>query len=93
MATSSVITMSKPATTDNSNLFEGLIMSLVNKHAQLDLMFNRTNVKFPGTPAAMEINGSISLIAHMRELTDDEKQMLASRNVASLSSSTPDTSR
>jgi len=66
------------------NLFEGLITALANKQSQVDLTFNRTSLRFPGTSVGMEINGTISLVVHMRELTDEEKQVLASKNVASL---------
>jgi hypothetical protein len=67
------------------NLFEGLIEALANKQSQVDLTFNRTSLRFPGTAVGMEINGAISLVVHMRELTDEEKQILASKNVATLS--------
>jgi len=69
------------------NLFEGLITALANKQSQVDLTFVRTNVRFPGTAVGMELNGTISLVVHMRDLTDEEKQVLASKNVANLSGS------
>jgi hypothetical protein len=72
------------------NVFEGLITALANKQSQVDLTFNRTSLRFPGTSVGMEINGTISLVVHMRELTDEEKQILASKNVASLSSNESD---
>jgi len=71
------------------NLFEGLITALANKQSQVDLTFVRTNVRFPGTSVGMEITGTISLVVHMRDLTDEEKQILASKNVASMSASNP----
>ena len=80
--------MSKPEAAGERNLFEGLITALANKQSQVDLTFNRTNLRFPGTSVGMEINGTISLVVHMRELTDEEKQMLASKNVANISGST-----
>jgi hypothetical protein len=76
--------MSKPGEAER-NLFEGLITALANKQSQVDLTFNRTSLRFPGTSVGMEINGTISLVVHMRELTDEEKQLLASKNVSSLS--------
>ena len=66
-------------------MFEGLITALANKQSQVDLTFDRTNLRFPGTSIGMEINGTISLVVHMRELTEEERQILASKNVASLS--------
>jgi hypothetical protein len=77
---------STPQTGENErNLFEGLITALANKQSQVDLTFVRTNVRFPGTAVGMELNGTISLVVHMRDLTDEEKQVLASKNVANLS--------
>ncbi len=81
--------MSKPGETEK-NLFEGLITALANKQSQVDLTFSRTSLRFPGTAVGMEINGTISLVVHLRELTDEEKQVLASKNVASLSGTTQD---
>lgn len=81
--------ISKSADTER-NVFEGLITALANKQSQVDLTFVRTNLRFPGTSVGMEINGTISLVVHMRELTDEERQMLASKNVASLSGNIPD---
>ena len=72
------------------NLFEGLITALADKQSQVDLTFNRTSIRFPGTSVGMEISGAISLVVHMRELTDEEKQMLAEKNVANLSGNTRD---
>ena len=68
------------------NLFEGLITALANKQSQVDLTFQRTTLRFPGTSFSIEINGTISMVVHMRELTDEEKTVLASKNVASISS-------
>ncbi len=68
------------------NLFEGLITTLANKQSQVDLTFQRTNVRFPGTSFSVEINGTISMVVHMRELTDEEKNALVSKNVANISS-------
>jgi len=78
--------MSKPGENEK-NVFEGLITALANKQSQVDLTFDRTNLRFPGWSIGMEINGTISLIVHMRDLTDEEKQVLASKNVANISGS------
>jgi hypothetical protein len=43
-------------------------------------------VRFPGTSFSVEINGTISMVVHMRELTDEEKSALVSKNVAIISS-------
>ena len=65
--------------------FDGLITALANKQSEVDLNFQRTTVRFPGMPVGVEITGTITLSVHMRDLTEEEKQMMASRNVAALS--------
>lgn len=65
------------------NLFEGLIEALADKHSQLDLNFQKVNLSLPGMEQiGVELNGTISLSVHMRDLTSEEKQALAAKNVA-----------
>jgi hypothetical protein len=64
-------------------LFEGLIEALADKHSQLDLNFDRVRLNFPGVQQlGVELSGKITLAVHMREMSDDEKRALASKNVA-----------
>ncbi|MGI0092266.1 MAG: hypothetical protein ACREBS_11215 [Nitrososphaerales archaeon] len=69
-------------------LFEGLIESLANKHSQLDLNFQSTSIRFPGTQMGVELNGVVTLTVHLRELTEDEKQASATKNVALMAAPT-----
>jgi hypothetical protein len=70
-------------------LFEGLIEALANKHSQLDLNFRQVNLRLPGMQqVGVELNGTISLTVHMRELTDEEKQALSARNGGMISATT-----
>jgi hypothetical protein len=63
-------------------LFEGLIDALADKHSQLDLNFQKTSFKLPSMQASVEVNGLITLTVHMRDLTAEEKQASAAKNVA-----------
>jgi len=66
-----------------SGMVEGLIEALANKHAQLDINFDKTGVRILGMQQiGLELNGTISLKVHMRDLTEEEKKALASKNVA-----------
>jgi hypothetical protein len=68
-------------------MFEGLIEALADKHSQLDLNFQKVSLRLPGMQQlGIELNGTITLSVHMRDLTDQEKEALAARNPA-LSSS------
>lgn len=73
--TSSMVEMEK-------GLFEGLIDALADKHSQFDLNFQRTSIRFPGMQMSVELNGVITLTVHLRDLTEEEKQASATRNVA-----------
>ncbi len=69
------------------NLFEGLIEALADKHSQLDLNFQRVTVRIPGMQQlGVELNGTLTMSVHMRELTDQEKDAFAAKNVAALAS-------
>jgi hypothetical protein len=68
-------------------LFEGLIEALADKHSQVDLNFQNVSLRLPGVQRmAVELNGTVTLSVHMRELSDQEKEALVSRNVASVAS-------
>ncbi len=61
---------------------EGVFEALANKHSQLDINFQRTTLRVPGFQASVELNGTVSMTVHLRELTEDEKKASAQRNVA-----------
>lgn len=63
-------------------IFQGLIDALANKHSQLDINFKNTSVRIPGLQASCELNGLVTLTVHIRELTEEEKEASAGRNVA-----------
>jgi hypothetical protein len=69
-------------------IFEGLIEALAGKHSQLDLNFQKVSLRLPGMQMGVELNGVITIAVHMRDLTDQEKQALASKNVAMVSTAT-----
>jgi hypothetical protein len=66
-------------------LFEGLIEALADKHSQLDLNFQNVSLRLPGIQQlGVELNGKLTLSVHMREMSEDEKEALAAKNVATL---------
>ena len=65
------------------NLFEGLIEALADKQSQLDLNFQKVNLSLPGMQQiGLQLDGTITLSVHMRDLTNEEKQALSAKNVA-----------
>jgi hypothetical protein len=66
-------------------LFEGLIEALANKHSQLDLNFQNVSLRVPGVQQiGVELNGTLTLSVHMREMTDEERNALAATHVATV---------
>ncbi len=69
-------------------LLAGLIEALADKHSQVDLNFQKVSLRLPGMQQiGLELNGTVTLSVHMRDLTDQEKQALATKNVAMVSPS------
>ena len=73
--------MSKENSEMDVNFFEGLIESLADKHSQLDINFQKTNIKLPGLEKTQEIDGLVTLTVHVRDLTDEEKKASSKKNV------------
>ena len=73
--------MSKENSGTDASFFEGLIESLADKHSQLDINFQKTNIRLPGMEKTVEIDGLVTLSVHVRELTAEEKQASSKKNV------------
>jgi hypothetical protein len=69
---------------DRTTMVERLIEALADKHSQLDINFQHTGIKFPGLRESLEVNGTITLSVHMRDLSDEEKRALSQKNVSML---------
>lgn len=67
-------------------IVEGLIDALADKHSQIDINFQNTNIRIPGMQMSIELNGLITLTSHIRALTEEEKQASASKNIALMAS-------
>jgi len=65
-------------------LFEGMIEALSGKHSQLDIKINGLTLSLGRVPLNVELNGTISLSVHMRNLTDEERQAYVQHNISSL---------
>ena len=78
------MTQSKGAE-DAMNIVEGILEALSDKHSQLDINLQGMSVKFPNLGMSIECNGLVTLTAHMRDITEDEKKASASKNIALMS--------
>ena len=79
-----LMTQSKGAE-DAMNIAEGILEALSDKHSQLDINLQGMSVKFPSLGMSVECNGLVTLTAHIRDITEDEKKASASKNVAVMS--------
>lgn len=73
--------MSKENSDKEPNFLEGLIESLADKHSQLDINFQKTNIKLPGIEKSVEIDGLVTFSVHVRDLTEEEKKASSKKNV------------
>jgi hypothetical protein len=73
--------MSKTESRMEKGFLDGIIESLADKHSQLDINFQNTNIKLPGLEQSVQIDGLVTLSIHVRELTDEEKQASSKKNV------------
>ncbi len=73
--------MSKSEARMEKGFLDGLIESLADKHSQLDINFQKTNIRLPGLEQSVQIDGLVTLSVHVRELTDEERKASSSKNV------------
>ncbi len=79
------MTESKSVEEVERGLFEGLLEALADKHSQLDINLQGVNIKLPSTRLGVELNGLVTLTAHVRDLTEEEKKTSSAKNIAVMS--------
>jgi hypothetical protein len=70
--------------TGDSNLFLDLVEAISNRHGQMDIRLEHLSLRLPLIPDAVEVNGTITVSVHMRELTDKEKAARVSKEIRAL---------
>ncbi len=76
--------MPRPTPTEAEALVAGLLAALTNKHGQMDIRLDQISLAVPGTPVGVELNGTVSVVVHLRDLTDEERKAHVARNVAAI---------
>jgi hypothetical protein len=66
------------------NLFADLVEAISDRHGELDIRLEHLSLKLPLIPDAIEVNGTITISAHMRDLTDKEKAARVSKEIRAL---------
>ncbi len=68
----------------DSNLFRDLIEAISDRHGQVDLRLDHLSLRLPLVPETIEVNGTISVTLHLRDLTDKEKAARAAKEIKAL---------
>ena len=74
--------MAQKSADAEKSLVEGILEALSDKHSELDISLEGMSVRLPNLGMSVECNGHITLSAHVRDITEDEKKASASRNVS-----------
>jgi hypothetical protein len=67
-----------------ANPFQDWMDALANRRGEVDLRLDHVALKLPWIPETVELNGTVSLTFHMRELTDKEREARAAREIRAL---------
>ena len=70
--------------TGDSNLFADLVEAISDRHGELDIRLEHLTLKLPLVPDTIELNGVITVSAHMRDLTDKENAARVSKEIRAL---------
>jgi hypothetical protein len=70
--------------TAEPNLFQDFIQAIADRHGQMDIHLEHLSLRLPLLRESVELNGTISVSVHMRELTDKEKQARVAKELRTL---------
>jgi hypothetical protein len=76
-------TVSAPAPSA-TNLFVDLMDALSNHHGQMDVRFERLNLRLPFAGRTLELNGNVSVSVHLRDLSDKERSAHVAKQLRAL---------
>jgi len=65
----------------SSNLFLDMVEALSDRQGEVELRLQHLALKVPLMPEAIELNGTVTLSVHLRELSDKEKAAHAAKEI------------
>jgi hypothetical protein len=71
-------------TNRDANPFLDLVEAISDRHGQMDIRLDHLSMRLPVIRDSIELNGTISVMVHMRELSDEEKQARVSKELRHL---------
>jgi hypothetical protein len=73
-----------PAAPSESNLFQDFVQAIADRHGQMDIRLEHLSLRIPLLKESVELNGTISVSVHMRDLTDKEKNARVAKELRTL---------
>jgi len=67
-----------------TNLFQDWMDALANHQGKVDLRMEHVSLKLPYIPESVELNGTVTISFHMRELTDKERDAHVAKEIRAL---------
>lgn len=67
------------------NSFLEVMDALSNRHGQVDIRLDRLSMKLPFAFGSLELNGTVTVSVHMRDLTDKERSAHIAKQLRNLS--------
>jgi hypothetical protein len=74
-----------PAASTSGNPFLDLMEALSDHHGQVDIRLDRMTLKLPFVRETVEVNGTLSISVHLRELSEKERSAHVNRQLRALS--------
>jgi hypothetical protein len=69
---------------DATNLFQDWVDAMSNQYGEVDVRLESITFKLPFIPEPVEVNGTVSLSFHLRELSGKEKDARVAKHLRSL---------
>jgi hypothetical protein len=65
----------------DANPFFGLVEALANRHGEVNVRLEHLTLRLPLMPEPVELNGSVSISMHLRELTEKERSARVAKEI------------
>ena len=72
------------ARSGDSNLFLDFVEAISDRHGQMDIRLEHLSLRLPLVRESIELNGTITVSVHLRDLTDKEKQARVQKEIRAL---------
>lgn len=76
--------MARSTPGDAAQIVADVLTAMSNKHGQVDIRLDKVSLAMPGSPLALELNGAVSVVVHLRDLSDEERRAHVAHNVAAI---------